>query len=262
MSVGMFLSGAAWAESREPSDPQHALGIGVGLRGDAVREDLLVPLAFAGPGVRLLSAYRGRLGPGVLSVRADLGLAFLWNRFGHMAATLDYGAEAAWTVRFFRGLGWHLSLGPALALDSRVNFLFSWDDAHGYWLGAQWLGPMLRYASRFGDNWRIESGAAMALLGFEGRPPIYRKNKQDALNHLGYYFTRPQWNERFVSLADLQVLRIDAAVRKAAYRDVHAGSEIGRGWAFGVDLRLARTSVAAINVNLSVCLYAARAWGW
>ena len=237
---------------------QHALGVGLGIRGDAVREDLIVPLTFSGPGARILFLYRASVGPGLLTARADIGLAVLFNRFGHLAATLDYGAEVAWTARFFRGMGWHLSLGPALAFDSRVNYIYSWDDAHGYWLGSQWLGPMLRHARRLSNSWRLESSASLAVLGFEGRPPAYRYNKQEALTHVDYYFTQPQRSERFVTLADLQVLRIDVAVR----RTVYSSSEVGRGWAFGLDLRFAQTDVVATNINLGVCLYAARSWGW
>ena len=257
-SFGLLPTRSAQAASDEPAEPGHAIGVGFGVRGDAVREDLVVPLTFSGPGVRMLAGYRGWLGPGLVTARLDVGLAFLFNRFGHIAATVDYSAEVAWTTRILRGMGWHLSLGPALALDTRVNYLYAWDDAHGYWLGTQWLGPALRHARRISDHWRFESGASLAVVGFEGRPPSYRYNKQDALTHLDYYFTQPQRSERFVTLADLQVLRIDAAVRRAAY----GASEVGRGWAFGIDIRFARTDVVATNINLSACLYAARAWGW
>jgi len=262
----MAVPQSALADGEDPPSPtpspRHALAIGAGLRGDAVREDLVVPLTFSGPGVRLLAAYRGWVGPGLLSARGDLGLAFLFNRFGHIAATLDYNAEVAWTTRVLRGVGWHLSLGPAIALDSRVNYLYSWDDAHGYWLGTEWLGPMVRHTRRVSDRWRLEAGTSLALVGFEGRPPSYRYNKQDALTHVDYFFTQPQRSERFVTLADLQVLRIDVAFRHAAYGAPDPSSEIGRGWAFGVDVRFARTTVAATNINLGACLYAKHAWGW
>ena len=241
-----------------PPEPRNSIGAGFGVRGDAVREDLVVPLTFSGPGGRLLLGYRGWLGPGLLTARLDSGFAVLFNRYGHIAATLDYSAEVAWTACFRRGMGWHLSLGPVLALDSRVNYLYAWDDAHGYWLGSQWLGPALRHARRISDHWRLESSASLAVLGFEGRPPSYRYNKQDALIHVDYYFIQPQRSERFVTLADLQVLRIDAAVRHAAY----SSSEVGQGWAFGIDIRFTRTDIVATNINLSACLYAARSWGW
>jgi hypothetical protein len=240
-----------------PADPRHALGAGVGLRADVVREDLVVPLGFAGPGLRLLPSYRGRVGPGVLAARADLGLAFLFNRYGHIAATLDYGAEAAWTVTVRRRENWHLALGPALALDSRVNYIYSWDDAHVYWLGSEWLGPAARYGRHLNDRWRLEAGATLALLGFEGRPPTNRYNKQEASPHLGYFFTQPHRSERFVFINDLQVIRLDLAARRAAY----SGSDVGRGWSFGLDFRLARTGIPATNINLGVCFYASRAWG-
>lgn len=266
-SFVVFLLGALSAPAlavgaEDPGvQPNHVVFAGLGLRGDAVREDLVVPLTFSGPGGRLMLGYRGAVGPGMLAVRADMGLAFLFNRYGHSAATLDYGVEASWSARVLRGHAWHVSIGPVVAVDNRVSYEYSWDDAHGYWLGTQWLGPAARFASRLSDAWRIESAASFAVLGFESRPPSYRYNKQDGMNHLGYYFDRPTSNESFVSLADLQILRIDAAVRHAAFVESPAASEIGRGWSFGVDVRFARTTVVATNINLSVCLYAARSWG-
>jgi len=35
--------------------------------------------------------------------------------------------DAAWTLCVLRGIGWHLALGPQIAL----NYILSWDDAHG-----------------------------------------------------------------------------------------------------------------------------------
>jgi hypothetical protein len=58
-------------------------------------------------------------------------------------------------------------------------------------------------------------------------------------------------------LDDLQVLRLDAAMRRAAYDRF----DVGRGWAFGLEYRLARAGVPKTNINMSLCFYAKRAWG-
>jgi|GEM_PF-3412204 len=252
-------SAAAKASDQGVARPEagHTLILGAGLRGDAVREDLIVPLTFSGPGLRLLLAYRGRLGPGLLAVSGDVGMSMLWNRYGHPGATLDHNVDAAWTGRVLRGMSWHLEMGPQIALDSRFNYLFSWDDAHGYWLGSQWLGPAFRWEGRLTDRWRLESRASFAVLGFEGRPPVYRYHKQETRADPTYFFTQPNSSEKFVTLTDLQVVRLDVAVRRAAYTN----TGVGRGWSFGLDARLARTGFPATNINLGACLYAARAWG-
>jgi hypothetical protein len=42
---------------------------------------------------------------------------------------LTYRADAAtWTLTVLRANDWHVGLGPALALDSRISLLFSWED--------------------------------------------------------------------------------------------------------------------------------------
>jgi hypothetical protein len=259
LAVGscLLVSSVALADGPSAPEPRHAIAVGAGLWGDAVREDLLVPLTFSGPGLRLMVGYRGQIGPGLLAISGDVGMAVLWNRYGHMGAGVDHDVDAAWTLRVFRALSWQLALGPAVALDSHFNYIFSWDDAHAYWLGSQWLGPALRSEGRVSDRWRWEARASFALLGFEGRPPAYRYHKQETRPSVTYFFTRPNSDEAFVTIADLQVVRADVAVRRSAY----TGSGVGRGWSFGLDVRLARTGTPATNINLGACLYAARAWG-
>jgi hypothetical protein len=252
-----FAPPAAHAEGDSQAEARHTLVVGGGLRGDAVREDLLVPLTFSGPGLRLMLAYRGLLGPGLLAISGDVGMSVLWNRYGHIAAAVDHNVDAAWTLRVFRAMGWHLSLGPQIALDSRLNYILSWDDAHAYWLGSQWLGPAFRAEGRLSERWRWEARASFAVVGFEGRPPAYRYRKIDVHPDVTYFFTQPNSSESFVTLADLQVVRLDVAVRRAAY----TGAGVGRGWSFGLDMRLARTGIPATNINLGACLYAVRAWG-
>jgi hypothetical protein len=163
-----------------------------------------------------------------------------------------------WTLPVWHASNCHWSVGPTLALDNRANYFASWDDAHLYWLGSQWLGAQVRQGRRVSDNWRLEGTASLALLGFAGRPPSYRYHKQETSYDWTYSFRAPFGNERFVTLADLQSVRFDVALRHASY----AGPEVGRGWSFGLDVRLARTDVQATNINLSTSLYAARAWGW
>jgi hypothetical protein len=233
-------------------------GVALGLRGDAVREDLIVPLTFAGPGFQVQGFYRGWVGRGVMTAQADFGFARLFNRFGHDAATLTYGAHAAWTFNVLYRETWHLELGPTVVYESRTNYLYSWDDSHIYWLGAQWLGPAVRHVRRLTDSLRLEASASMALLGFEGRPPSYRYNKQETSYHVGYYFTRPVESETFVMVNDLQVLRLDLAIRQAAY----SRFDVGRGWSYGLDFRMVRTGIPDTNINLSLCAYLSRAWGW
>jgi hypothetical protein len=256
--LALLVSSSAFADDRPPAAwPRHTLALAAGLRGEAVREDLVVPLGFSGPGIRLMGGYRGEVGPGMLAVHGDLGMAFLFNRYGHQAATIDHDLDAAWTLPFRRTAISHWALGPMLAIEGHFNFLFSWDDSHAYWLAAQWLGPAVRYGRRLTEEWRLESRAGLALLGFMGRPPSYRYRKQETRPSVIYPFSQPYGSESFVTAAELQAARLDVAVRRRPY----SGSDVGNGWSFGVDLRLARAGTPATSINLGVCLYAARAWG-
>jgi hypothetical protein len=230
-----------------PVVTRHALGGSLGLRGDLVRDDLLVPLAFAGPGLQLLASYRGWVGPGVLNARADLGAAIVFNRFGHPGLTVSYGALVDWTLTVLRATSWHISLGPALALDSRESAILSWDDAHGYWLGSQWLGPAARFMGQVSPAWRLEASAAVALAGFESRPPSYRYKKQEIRPAVGFFFTQPTQSEKLVLPDQLQIFRLELALRRAAYNRF----DVGRGWVFGLDFRLASTTTPDTNINLS-----------
>jgi hypothetical protein len=250
-----LVAGAAAAGEDGP--PRHALSAAVGLRGEALREDLVVPLTFSGPGVRLMLLYRGEVGPGLLAVGGDFGLAMMWNRYGHPAGTIDHNFDAAWTVPVRRTPISHWALGAMLVDEAHFNLLFSWDDAHAYWHAAQWLGPAVRHGRRLSETWRLEARASFAVLGFQGRPPTYRYRKQETRPSLTYPFTQPYGSESFVSLAELQAVRVDVAFRRAAY----TGSDVGRGWAFGLDLRFARTGSPATTIDLAACVYAARAWG-
>lgn len=255
----VLLLGSPLALASElTGEPRHAIQVGLGAKMDAIREDLVVPLTFYGPGFRVLLGYQGTVGPGVLSCRADFGMSFLHNRFGHGAMKVDYGAEAVWTTRIVQGLGWHLSLGASLVLDSRVYVLYSWDDSHDYWVGTEVLGPALRHRARLGQNWRIESSMSVALLGLLGRPPAYRTNKQDAMNRPGYYFEKPWGSQRVVGPQNLQAVRLGVALTRVPYDS----GEVGRGWSFGIDLRFLRTDQVATNMDISAVAYAAHAWGW
>jgi hypothetical protein len=237
---------------------RHAVSVGAGLRAEAIREDLVVPLGFAGPGLRLASGYDGWLGPGLVRARADLGFSFLWNRWGHLAGSLDPSLELSWTARVFWGTRFSLALGPVVVVDSRVNYLYAWDDAHAYWLGAEWVGPQARLAFPLGAAWQVEGTASLALVGLAGRPPARRFNKQDALNHVGFFFRRPLEDQGFVSPWELQALRLELAAHRSPYR----GPAVLGGWAFGAELRVARVDFPALNLNLSLCLHARRAFAW
>ena len=249
-AAALGAAGSARAEAR------HSLGIGFGLRASTVRDDLLVPLSFAGSGLHVDVRYRGIAGPGLLSARAGIGARGEWTRFGQFGAALHHGIEATWHLGVYAGETWRVAVGPAVAHQADVHYLAEWDDAHGYWLGAQWLGASARVVHRAWDGWRLEATPTVGLVGFASRPPAYRFAKQDALDRVGFWLSTATSDERFATLADLQAIRVDLALRHAPFD----ASDAAGGWSFGVDARLSRYSAPATFVAVESVLYAAYAW--
>ena len=243
--AALVLVCCAFAARAEGDAPRRVAGVFVGITGDAARDDLLVPLTFIGAGVRVGGFFRGEVGPGLLVAHAAFGFAPLFDRFGHLAATIDSTLDAAWLLP----LSARFTLGPMVAWETHLNYLYRWDDAHGYWLGSQWLGVAARFTTRVNADWRIELSGSLALLGFEGRPPEYRFIKQEGVDRVGYWFSAPLQSERFVTPATLQAARVELALHRST------------GWSFGIDAGLSRTPVPAPSFNLSAALYVARAWG-
>ena len=241
--LGAVVLACAALAVRAEDAPLRSAGVQITLRGDAVREDLLVPLTFGGGGFRVAGFFRGSLGPGQLLARASFGFAPIFDRFGDLAATLDYGLDAAWLLPASA----HFSLGPMFAWETRINYLYRWDDAHAYWLGTQWLGLAARFSTPLSSEWRLEVAGSMALLGFEGRPPAYRLIKQEGVDRVAYYFSAPLQSESFSTPATLQAFRLDVSLRRAL------------GWSLGLETSFTRAPLPAPNFNLSVGLSASRA---
>ena len=93
------------------------------------------------------------------------------------------------------------------------------------------MGPGLRGWTWLNDDWRLDLAGEVALLGWQSRPPEYRRHKQETSYELLPYFTQPTRDLEFGSIADWQVLRFSVelfespAPRRAPY-----------GWGFGSEL--------------------------
>jgi hypothetical protein len=228
-----------------------ATGLRAGIESGALREDLIVPLGFGGGGLHLGAVASTPAGPGLLDLRAGLGLRLLSTRFGQAAASLGTTADVRWLGSLSDAVG----LGPAFVWDAHMNYLESWDDAHGYWVGSQWLGPAVRVTHELGGGPELEAAFAVALVGGVGRPPEIRTEKQDPLKNVGFWLVGPTRGERFVTVDELQVMRLDLAVTLGR-------PEPGRGrWAVGADTHLVRTTTPRIAVDLGLTAWVGRAWG-
>lgn len=238
--LAVVLTCATAAAARE-----RAVDLSAGVQVESVRDDLLVPLAFTGPGVSLSAGLRLPLGPGTLLTRLGFGFAVVFDRLGFFGGALRYGVDATWLAP----VGANVDLGLTLALDTRVNYFYRWDDAHSYWLGTQWLGPAARVHRPLGAM-QLSVLAQVAAIGFEGRPPALRFVKQEGVDRFAYYFSTPHLDERFVSIDRLQLFRLDATLETAS------------GWALLVQLRATVTQLSAPSFALGATVAISRALSW
>lgn len=242
----LLLSGPAWADDWEA-------GIRFGLHSGGVREDLLAPIGYGGAGLRFGGVVDAALGPGDLWADMDLGARIAANRYGHLVLTVDHQIDLAYTFRMGSG-PWFPGFGLTASWDARMSYYESWDDAHGYWLGAQWLGPAGRLRGPIGRA-ELDIGLGVALIGGAGRPPEYRWEKQDPLKQFGFWFAGPVKGEAFYAVDHLQVVTLDTSVHLP-----HPEGTAGR-WSVGLDLRHVRLDQPVTTVDLSATLWMARTWG-
>jgi hypothetical protein len=223
-------------------------GARIGVDTGAVRDDLVVPLGFGGGGIHVGGAASTRVASGLLDLRLDVGLRLLATRYGQIAFSGAHRADARWLTSVTPTF----AVGPAVLWDSRMDYLESWDDAHGYGFGSQWIGPACRWVIERSDGRPIELAAAFALVGAVGRPedapPL---EKQDPLKRPSYWLVGPTENERWVTLATFQAVRVDAML----------GGDAEHRWAYGLDTHLVRTTESAVAVDVGAALWLGRTWG-
>jgi hypothetical protein len=234
-----------------PDVAHAATGLRAGIESGALREDLIVPLGFGGAGLHLGAVASTPAGPGLLDLSGGLGLRLLSTRYGQAAASFGTTAD----VRWLGALSDKVGLGPAFVWDAHMNYLESWDDAHGYWVGSQWIGPALRVTQDLGGGPEIEVAFAVALAGAVGRPPEIRTEKQDPLKNVGFWLVGPTRGEQFVTVDELQVLNLDLSVLLGSPEPGH-----GR-WTVGAETHLVRTTTPTLAVDLGFTAWVGRAWG-
>jgi hypothetical protein len=222
--------------------------LAVGLDSGAVRDDLLVSLGFGGAGPWLGGFGRIPIGPGDLDLGADMSLRLLSSSYGQIAFSGVHDVDVRYLLRASDSVG----IGVAGVWSGAVNVLESWDDAHAYWLGSQWVGPAARWA-RDGRRSRVELALAVSLFGGLGRPDdAPRLEKQDPLKRISYWFTAPVQGERWATLASCQNALFDVRL---------SPGDDDRKWAMGLETRVVRTTEPVIAVDLGATAYVGHTWG-
>jgi hypothetical protein len=188
---------------------------------DSYREDLLVPLGFHGPGISLGGNYTHQTEKNSINIRLKLGMGYMKNRYSHEAVRLALEIRPSW----IRKLADHQKYGEfwgGISFPMQLNdlFIFSWDDAHLYWLTAYSLALATEWQKKISQKYHAVARIEIPFVGWVSRPPSYRYNKQDALNHLGFYFSEPNKSLHFESLDDYQALFIQLLFKKEMRRSL------------------------------------------
>jgi hypothetical protein len=93
-------------------------------------------------------------------------------------------------------------------------FIFSWDEAHLYWLTAYNLALATEWQKKISQQFKASVRMEIPILGRISRPPIYRYNKQDALNHVSFHLTEPNKGLHFETLDDYRALFFQLLFKK------------------------------------------------
>jgi hypothetical protein len=244
------LLAALLATASAPVHAEHVLQAGLGLTSTSVREDLLAPLAFTGPKLDLSARYAVLARPHRIESELLLGIGMLENRFDHGAAQLSHGLALSYLHELSEDPARRFALGGIVRWHDELSYLYSWDDAHAWWLSTLTLGVLARHELQLGGAVALESRGELALLGLMGRPTTrYRLNKQDALEDVGYHLDRLGAGTQVVAAWDLQALRLETIAR---FRGAHELT--GEGFGVGLQAAVARTGEPAPYAVLSVGL--------
>jgi hypothetical protein len=158
---------------------------------DQAREELLVPMRWSGPGggIQIALCYQGDTWS--FATELGLSLSYLEERFGNGGALMTPSLLLEGYGRIVEKGPLSINLGTLLRSRISDAYLFSWDDAHLYYLSSHMLGPTATLEWNGFDKSMVTLGMRLPSLGFVGRPHEQRFIKQDGINHIGFYFSEP-----------------------------------------------------------------------
>jgi hypothetical protein len=214
------------AESNtDTRDRKNTFGVGPRLSYVQVRDDIVVPLSFSGPGLSLLLFYERRGLVHQHEIDARLGLALLRDRYGFSGALLS----SSLSYRYLHSLS-NNTLGGKIFLGSKLNwslndeFFYDWDEEHLYWLTAIELGPALRYSRSIKKERQIHLTLYFPVVAMISRPLLYRYYKTDELTKVGFLLSKPHEDLHFATFDTYQAAQISLAYEMRRITLTYTGS--------------------------------------
>lgn len=197
-----------------------ALGFQLGYRLDidnpVVRDDGLVRLAFKGIGGSVGLAQKWHGHDFTIESDADLDMNYLSTRYGNPGARISFLVQAVTSHTVIKFNNSIISAGIPLVASIDDWYLFSWDDAHLYWLTAYWTGLSANYDFQLANGVKISGKIKSPLTSFVSRPPEYRKDKQEGI--IGDLFTRSNSSLQPVSVNRYRGIDLEISCAKMLRR--------------------------------------------
>jgi hypothetical protein len=223
--VAALLCPQPAGSNTDTRDRKNTFGVGPRLSYVQVRDDIVVPLSFSGPGLSLLLFYERRGLVHQHEVDARLGLALLRDRYGFSGALLS----SSLSYRYLHSLS-NNTFGGKIFLGSKLNwslndeFFYDWDEEHLYWLTTIELGPALRYSRSIKKERQIHLTLSFPVVAMISRPPLYRYYKTDELTKVGFLLSKPHEDLHFALFDTYQAAQISFAYEMRRITLTYTGS--------------------------------------
>ncbi len=186
--------------------------IGLSLGWEQAREDLLVPMRWAGLGAGLRLRWGDRGGARKHAFDLLIPFSLYENRFGHrgygLGIEVGYGYAIGTVDTALRGA---LALGGQARWDLHDGFYQSWDEEHAYWLSSLSVGPRLVWTRAGSPTLRFTF--EMPVIAAVSRPPKDRLNKMDPLTRPSFHLVDMQRHMRLTGVLELLAFRGGVTLR-------------------------------------------------
>lgn len=236
-------------------DIGHNMNLGVVLEQVQLRDDLLRPFRFSGPGGGLSFAYANVSSTAEHDVRLALGMAHLSNAFGQESYVARLRGHYGYLRTLSReGSAVRWSLGAAVRGSLLPAYHANWDDAHLYWFTSYDVGPTSKLQWSLTQRGTLAFSIELPVLALVSRPPRHRFNKQDELKSPGFWFTQPH-ND----LTPATITRYWAVGARTSYF-FRSATHWSFGGSYSFDLRRYDAPELVATLSHSFALEARRAW--
>jgi hypothetical protein len=195
-SLPLFVCGSVRADTSPIAN--HQIGLAVGAVHNQVREELLAPLSWGGPGLVIDLWYVFENNTGSHQLELSAPFSFPTNRYDHQSWTWELYAGYSYVHKVAQSKkGGTVWVGALIDWRATGQEYYSWDVSHIYWLNAYELGPTAKWRLGFGKKHALAARLDFPVIALVSRPPLHRYNDEESD---GYWFAHMNDNLTFTSL--------------------------------------------------------------